>query len=79
VNGRIVERARVALGGVAPVPWRAAAAEEMLLGQELTQELCETTSRAATEGARPLEQNAYKVTMVQGLLKQALQMVRKSL
>ena len=30
------------------------------------------TIRAATDGARPLEQNAYKVRMVQGLLKQAL-------
>jgi xanthine dehydrogenase YagS FAD-binding subunit len=79
LSERTVTHARVALGGVAPVPWRAVDAEEMLVGQELTQELDEAVSRAATQGARPLEQNAYKVTMVQGLLKQALQATRQSL
>jgi xanthine dehydrogenase YagS FAD-binding subunit len=84
-NDGIVEHARVALGGVAPTPWRATATEKILVGQPLrntghpSTELIGEASRAATEGARPLEQNAYKVSLVQGLLKQALLHVCKDL
>jgi xanthine dehydrogenase YagS FAD-binding subunit len=60
------------LGGVAPVPWRAEAAEQALVGRSLTEDVLDEASRAATEGARPLEQNAYKVDLIQGLLRQAL-------
>jgi xanthine dehydrogenase YagS FAD-binding subunit len=70
--GDTVKRARVTLGGVAPVPWRATAAEQALVGKALTRTLIEEASLAATEGARPLEQNAYKVDLVQGLVRQAL-------
>ena len=71
-SGGAVDCARVALGGVAPTPWRALAAEQALLGQALTPEVMDSASRAATGEARPLEQNAYKVELVQGLLRQAL-------
>lgn len=79
LNGNVVEHVRVALGGVAPAPWRATAAEQALAGQTLTRQVVDQASRAATEGARPLEQNAYKVNMVQGLLRQALGGARQDL
>jgi xanthine dehydrogenase YagS FAD-binding subunit len=74
-----VDRARVVLGGVAPVPWRSTAAEKALVGHALVQEVIDHASRVSTEGARPLDQNAYKVELIQGLLRQALGSVAESL
>lgn len=75
-SGQVVEKARVALGGVAPVPWRAREAENVLLGNRLTDHVIEQAARAATAGARPLAQNGYKIDLAQGLVRQALRGVR---
>jgi xanthine dehydrogenase YagS FAD-binding subunit len=69
----IVERVRIALGGVAPVPWRAEQAENVLLGRRLTEGKIRAASLVATAGARPLSQNEYKVELAQGLVREALQ------
>jgi len=63
---------RVALGHVAPVPWRSPEAEAVLEGQAPSAALFERAAVAATAPARPLPRNAYKVPLVQGLLRQAL-------
>jgi len=68
----VVEQVRVALGGVAPVPWRAAEAEAALLGQRLTEAVIQDVSLAATAGAHPLSQNEYKVELAQGLVREGL-------
>jgi xanthine dehydrogenase YagS FAD-binding subunit len=73
LDGGTVQQARVALGGVAPVPWRAAAAETALLGKSLSAETIEEAAVAATGGARALAQNAYKIDLAQGVVRQALQ------
>ena len=46
--------ARIALGAVAPTPLRAEAAEQSLVGQELTPERIEEAARLAVEAARPI-------------------------
>ncbi len=71
----VVQQARVALGGVATIPWRALEAEQALVGQQLTAEVIDSAARAATAGAKPLAQNGYKVDLVQGVVRQALQAV----
>ena len=63
---------RIALGGVAPVPRRAEAAEELLRGKPLTPELAEAAGKAAVEGAKPTEANAYKLQLVKTLVKREL-------
>jgi xanthine dehydrogenase YagS FAD-binding subunit len=68
----VVEGARVALGGVAPVPWRATEAEAALVGQTLSEAVIDDVAAAATAGARPLSQNEYKVELAQGLVREAL-------
>ncbi len=68
----VVARARIALGGVAPVPRRATAAEAALAGQALDAAAATEAGRLAVEGATPLEHNAYKVTLVRGLVARAL-------
>jgi len=70
--GGVVEHARIALGGVAPAPWRAERAEEALLGERLSEAVIHQASLAATAGARPLSQNGYKVELAQGLVREAL-------
>lgn len=67
------EAARVVLSGVAPIPWRAVDAEEVLNGSRLD---AETISRAATASvadARPMTRNGYKVELVRGLTEETLQ------
>ncbi|MBM3791254.1 MAG: xanthine dehydrogenase family protein subunit M [Acidobacteria bacterium] len=70
-GGRIA-RASVFLGGVGPFPWRAAAAEKLLAGKTLDAALAAAAGKAATEGASPLRENAYKVDMVRGAVEESL-------
>ncbi len=63
---------RVALGHVAPVPWRSKEAEAVLEGQTPSAALFERAAEAATKPARPLPGNGYKVPLVQGLIREAL-------
>src|SRR5438477_10146111 len=58
--GRI-RRARVAMGGVGTKPWRLAAVEEALAGTAVTQEALTSAAAHAAEGARPLNENGFKV------------------
>jgi xanthine dehydrogenase YagS FAD-binding subunit len=67
-----VEHARIALGGVAPIPWAAVAVEKALVGQRLDHETITRAAAAAAEGAQPLSLNAYKVDLVRGLVEQTL-------
>jgi xanthine dehydrogenase YagS FAD-binding subunit len=75
-DGETVRGARVTLGAVAPVPWRAKEAEEALVGHALTADVIERAAASATAGARPLAQNAYKVDLAQGVVREALRRLR---
>ena len=68
----VVQGVRIALGGVAPIPWRATDAERALVGCRLTAQALDEAARAATTGARPLAHNGYKVRLLQGVVRQAL-------
>ncbi len=72
-DGARVKRARIALGGVAPVPWRALGSEKALEGREFHAESIEAAAKAAVEGAEPLGQNDYKIPLTRGLVARALQ------
>ena len=63
LDGETVADARIALGGVASVPWRARAAEDVLRGQTFSEELAREAGRVAFEGAVPLEHSAYKIPL----------------
>jgi len=63
---------RVCLGGVAPKPWRPAAAEEVLGADDLTAERIAKAADAAVEGAKPLAKNGYKVKLARVALARAL-------
>jgi xanthine dehydrogenase YagS FAD-binding subunit len=71
-DGAAMKDVRVALGHVAPIPLRAEAAEAVLEGKTPGAALFEEAAKAATAAAKPLDGNAYKVPLVQGLLRKAL-------
>ena len=73
VQGSTVKSARIVLGGVAPIPWRAEAAEAALTGKTLTAANIAAAAKASTDGADPMTQNAYKVMLTQNLVKRALE------
>ncbi|MBY5641471.1 FAD binding domain-containing protein [Rhizobium leguminosarum] len=60
MEGADVRTARIALGGVATIPWRAQSAEETLRGKQLTPELALEAGRVAFKDARPGQHNAFK-------------------
>ncbi len=63
---------RVALGHVAPIPWNASAAAQLLEGQTPDAALFAKAADAALADAKPLDGNAYKVPMSKGLLREVL-------
>src|SRR5688572_11452285 len=67
-----IAQARVVLGGVAPIPWRAPQAEQFLVGKTLSADVLAEAARLALQGAQPLEKNAYKVPLTQTLVRRAL-------
>jgi xanthine dehydrogenase YagS FAD-binding subunit len=72
LDGRQVADARIVLSGVAPIPWRATAAEQVLVGQDATPERLAMAAETALAGAQPLEHNGYKVPLAQNLVRRAL-------
>lgn len=59
------------LGGVSPVPYRAAVVEEALKGKSIADNIDSAVQRLASV-ARPMSENAYKVTLAQAVIKQAI-------
>jgi xanthine dehydrogenase YagS FAD-binding subunit len=71
-SGGVVRDARVVMGGVAPIPWRAPKAEEFLRGKKLDEAAAQKAGGIALEGARPLKDNVYKVKLAQDLIQRGL-------
>jgi len=72
MNGNTVTAAKVVLGHVAATPWEAPAAEAALKGKSINATTAEAAGKAAVTGAKPLSQNAYKVTLAKVAVKRAL-------
>ncbi|RUL87825.1 FAD binding domain-containing protein [Tautonia sociabilis] len=72
MDGDTVRQASILLGAVAPVPYRAEAAEAALAGKKLDRSTAEAAGQAATTGAKPLSKNGYKVPLVKTAVKRAL-------
>ncbi len=70
--GTKVSSAKVVLGHVAPTPWVAEKAEQYLSGKTIDEATAEEAGKMAVEGAQPLSQNEYKVTLAKVAVKRAL-------
>jgi xanthine dehydrogenase YagS FAD-binding subunit len=73
LDGDAIADARLALGGVAPKPWRAWRAEEALRGRPATQASFRQAADAELAGARPLAGNAFKVDLARRTVAAVLQ------
>jgi xanthine dehydrogenase YagS FAD-binding subunit len=67
-----VREARVALGGVATVPWRSLDAEAVLIGKPLDRNQAYEAARAAFASAMPRDGNRFKVELGKRTLARAL-------
>ncbi|MBV8970761.1 MAG: FAD binding domain-containing protein [Sphingomonadaceae bacterium] len=72
MDGDTVRHARIALGGVATVPWRAREAEALLAGRTLDEAAATEAGRAAFAHAVVHQNNAYKVPLGQATVARAL-------
>jgi len=63
LEGDRVVDARIALGGVASIPWRAREAENFLRGSTFDEKRAIEAGRIAFSGATPLEGSAYKINL----------------
>jgi xanthine dehydrogenase YagS FAD-binding subunit len=72
VDGNNVRDARVAVGGVGTKPWNLPNVRDALIGKPLSQPTFEAAAKLATEGAKPLRLNAFKVELVQRTIVRAL-------
>jgi xanthine dehydrogenase YagS FAD-binding subunit len=70
--GGICKDARIVLGAVAPMPYRARAVEDALKGKPLDAASAEAAAEAAVIEARPLSKNAYKVEITKALVKRTI-------
>jgi len=72
MDGNQIGAARIVMGWVAPTPRRALESEKMLVGKELTEDSAAAAARAAVREATPLAKNAYKVQVLETVIKRTL-------
>jgi xanthine dehydrogenase YagS FAD-binding subunit len=72
-NGRI-RQARLALGGVAPKPWRARAAEESLAGASPSEANFRRAAEAALADAKPSGDNEFKIELARRMVVRTLEL-----
>jgi xanthine dehydrogenase YagS FAD-binding subunit len=72
LDGGAILSARLALGGVAAKPWRARAAEEVLIGKNADETAFREAAEAALADARPSGENAFKIELAKRIVVRAL-------
>ncbi|MCB8877822.1 FAD binding domain-containing protein [Acidisoma silvae] len=70
-----IRDARVALGGVGTMPWRAPLVEIALRGQTPNDQVFETAALKIAAGAETTQMNAFKIRLAQRIIVRALQTV----
>ena len=68
----MVRNARIALGGVATVPWRAMGAEAALRGKPINDENASMAADEAFAGAKGYGHNDFKIELGKRTLRRAL-------
>ena len=72
MNGSTVQKARVVMGHVAPVPWLSLEAEQALTGKAITQATADAAAQAAVSNAKSLGHNAEKIHLARVAVKRAI-------
>jgi xanthine dehydrogenase YagS FAD-binding subunit len=72
ISHGMIEFARVAVGGVAPIPLRLRRVEEALEGRRATAEVIDEAASLAGEGANPLPMTRYKLDLLPRTVRETL-------
>jgi xanthine dehydrogenase YagS FAD-binding subunit len=72
MQGRSVRSASIVMGWVAPTPRRAFESERILTGKNVSEDLAREAARAAIAGATPLSKNAYKVPVLEAVVRRTI-------
>lgn len=67
-----IRRVRLVCGGVAAVPHRLREVEEIIAGQRQDPNIAELAGRSAIHGAQPVALNAFKVPLMESLVRRAV-------
>jgi xanthine dehydrogenase YagS FAD-binding subunit len=74
MNGTRIRGARIALGGLAPMPWRLSAAEEALIGISVSDEAAiDRSLDSSLADAKPGRSNGFKIELARRATRRALQ------
>jgi xanthine dehydrogenase YagS FAD-binding subunit len=72
VSGGVFQDIKIVCGGLAPIPWRMKKAEDSIRGKKLSEEVIRQGAKEALKDARALEENAYKMDLVEAVLLTAI-------
>ncbi|MFI6309710.1 FAD binding domain-containing protein [Nocardia fusca] len=75
ISDGVIRMARVAAGGVGTVPWQLGAVEQRLLGQRPSESLWAEAAAIASEGAKPLADNTFKLELLARTIERQLRIV----
>ena len=78
IRDNVIREVRVAMGGVAHKPWRAAETEKYLNGKEATDENFRAAAEAEMKAAKPFEHNRFKVELGKRAIVHALRRATKT-
>ena len=78
LEGSVIRKARIGLGGVATKPWRSTEAEATLDGKPANHETFVAAAEAAFSSARARKHNAYKIELGKRTLVRALEELLRS-
>ncbi len=71
-NGNTIQSGRVALGGVAPIPWQEERLNQKLSGLSTDDNALKEWSNEALKNAEPLAMNGYKVRLSRNLINRSV-------
>ena len=72
VSNRVFSDLRIICGGVAPTPWRLKKTEEFIRGKKIDEAVIRQGAKAGLGDAKPLEENAYKMDLLEAVLDAAI-------
>jgi len=78
VKNGVFEGIRIALGGVGTVPWRAHAAEALLLGSKVDEAQFRPAAEAVLKEAKPQSMNGFKVELAKRCMVHALTLATRN-
>jgi len=77
ISQGVCEDIQIVLGAIAPFPFKASEAEKIIQGRTLDDGIISKAAEAATERAKPLPMNRYKVDLTKALVRRVLTSIWK--